>query len=345
MILLIKILLLLLVSIGIFDSSFLLYINIFLSGDCTSFGILGGSCEDVTQSEWGNLLGIPISLFGFVAYSSLFLLILRSFYVAQFGTIILFITGIGTGISIFLVYLQAFVIEKWCPLCLISASTFSTLFLLSGLLFILARKTVSSPKELLPSKMTFLKTSQLFLTILGVSLIFYLWMDLNKTKKSFLTQNLKTDIECIGLASGEPFASLNRRLVGTETLDPFFLTMDSPVCNQINKQRVEVLTYLLALETFTNNPVQQTKTYPITSKLLDGEGLLDMVASLATPDSQPLEKQNKLDLTPTNHLFSKENFRRYTEKKGQLNTKEQEDFLLEVEKMQTKNKYRVNVEF
>jgi uncharacterized membrane protein len=87
-------------------------------------------CETVLTSSYAELAGVPIAAFGAAAYFAAFSLAI----LAAFGnraTWMLF--GIQSflmaTVSVYLVYVQAFVIGAFCQFCLISAATSVGLFL------------------------------------------------------------------------------------------------------------------------------------------------------------------------------------------------------------------------
>ncbi len=97
-----------------------------------------GDCNTVQQSEYANLFGIlPIGVMGLAGYVT----ILASWLVARFvkngladwAAIALFgMTAFGTLFSIYLTFLEPFVIGATCAWCLTSAILMTTLMLLSA---------------------------------------------------------------------------------------------------------------------------------------------------------------------------------------------------------------------
>ncbi len=124
---------------GIFDTSYLLYITLFNNGECD---VLGTSCSEVLTSEYSRLLTIPLYLWGLIYYLTIFIL---GFKVKLFD--LRYIIGIailsfsGMLFSWYLFYLQSEVIEAWCPLCLVSFGLSNILFV-----FLLAMHFIF-PKE------------------------------------------------------------------------------------------------------------------------------------------------------------------------------------------------------
>jgi len=96
-----------------------------------------GDCNTVQQSEYARLFGIlPIGvlgLFGYVAIVIAWLLARHAReYLAALATLALFVmTAFGTAFSIYLTFLEPFVIGATCAWCLTSSVLMTTLMLLS----------------------------------------------------------------------------------------------------------------------------------------------------------------------------------------------------------------------
>lgn len=89
-------------------------------------------CEQVLTSQYAEIAGIPTAAFGAAAYFLAFCLAL----LAAFGNRKLwFFYGLLTLVmflfTVWLVYLQAFVIEAFCQFCLLSALTTTGLFIIA----------------------------------------------------------------------------------------------------------------------------------------------------------------------------------------------------------------------
>lgn len=124
---------LILASIGLIDA---LYLTIIKLTNHSPFCVQGlGSCGAVTSSKYSEIYGIPISLFGMLAYLSIILTVIfigRINILKEYGKYLLFgITLLGFLFSIYLTYLQAGVIHAFCPYCLLSALIMTSLFVLS----------------------------------------------------------------------------------------------------------------------------------------------------------------------------------------------------------------------
>jgi uncharacterized membrane protein len=87
-------------------------------------------CETVLTSSYAELFGIPIAAFGAAAYFAAFsLAILAAFGNRMTWTLFGVQSFLMAAVSLYLVYVQAFVIGAFCQFCLISAATSVGLFL------------------------------------------------------------------------------------------------------------------------------------------------------------------------------------------------------------------------
>jgi uncharacterized membrane protein len=92
-------------------------------------------CEQVTTSSYSLILGIPVALLGAIYYLVVFAISLR--YVekkqAKLLQVLHLITGVGLIMSLWFIYVQAFIIKAWCLYCLGSAVSSTLLFILGYL--------------------------------------------------------------------------------------------------------------------------------------------------------------------------------------------------------------------
>ena len=83
-------------------------------------------CEQVLTSSYAEMFGIPTAMFGALAYFAAFSLALLTFYGhAKLWNLFGLLTAVMMVFTVWLVYLQAYVIQAFCQFCLLSAlSTF-----------------------------------------------------------------------------------------------------------------------------------------------------------------------------------------------------------------------------
>ena len=94
-------------------------------------------CDVVLKSEYSQLFGVPLAIFGIIFYSCVFVIInLVDIYQKDKFVKLLYVIGIvGFIASIIFLYLQLFVIEALCFYCLVSLGSSTIIFILSILLY------------------------------------------------------------------------------------------------------------------------------------------------------------------------------------------------------------------
>ena len=115
--------------------------GVLASLSCNTQGFFGcNGCEKVLSSDWGSLLGQPLSLFGFLAYAAMLLMAVLPLVLqgearqnlaqpSWWGMALL-----GTGMTVFsavLIGVMAFAIRDCCPFCILSALLSTALLVLS----------------------------------------------------------------------------------------------------------------------------------------------------------------------------------------------------------------------
>ncbi len=100
------------------------------TGEKVPCSIIEG-CEQVLTSQYAEIFGVPLAIFGAFAYFTAFSLAI----LAAFGNRLMWMlfgvqVVLMTIFTAWLIYLQGFVIEAFCQFCLISAGITLTLFIL-----------------------------------------------------------------------------------------------------------------------------------------------------------------------------------------------------------------------
>ena len=80
-------------------------------------------CNEVLNSKWAKLLGIPLSFGGMLVYGTIMILSLSHTSSINILTrkIILLSIFIGMSVSVYLTYIEIFVIKALCQYCITSA--------------------------------------------------------------------------------------------------------------------------------------------------------------------------------------------------------------------------------
>jgi len=83
---------------------------------------LTGSCEQVLNSAYATIAGIPLAALGALAYFTVFsLATLAAFGYESARSILLYVVALMLAFTIWLFILQAFVLHAFCQFCLLSA--------------------------------------------------------------------------------------------------------------------------------------------------------------------------------------------------------------------------------
>ncbi len=119
--------------IGLVDSAYLTWVKLANQEAKCDFGI--GDCYTVNTSRYSEFYGIPIALFGVLAYLAIFLLLVferRHPILQEYAPLAVFgLSLVGTLYSAYLSYIEAAVLRAWCPYCVLSAIAITLIFLLS----------------------------------------------------------------------------------------------------------------------------------------------------------------------------------------------------------------------
>ena len=94
-----------------------------------------GECSTVNSSRYSEINGIPVSLLGLLAYLAiigLHALETRSHFFEQNGNLLVFgLSLIGVLFSVYLTYVELYIIHAVCPFCVASAILIAVIFILA----------------------------------------------------------------------------------------------------------------------------------------------------------------------------------------------------------------------
>ncbi len=85
-----------------------------------------GGCEKVQASRWSEFLGIPVAAWGVAAYLGLFIVAIAGVQGRWAESpaptrLLAMLSGIGVAFTVYLTYLELFVIHAVCRWCVVSA--------------------------------------------------------------------------------------------------------------------------------------------------------------------------------------------------------------------------------
>ena len=127
---------LLLIAVGIIVSGYISYTTLTKTAIQCVQGA-GFNCEVVQSSVYSKLAGIPVAYLGLATYlflGALLLLENRIEFLQNNGVMIVFgITLFAFLYSMWLVYVQAALLEAFCPWCLTHEAVMTLLFIVSGM--------------------------------------------------------------------------------------------------------------------------------------------------------------------------------------------------------------------
>jgi len=114
------------------------YLTLYKVGALGELSCTIGSCTTVQSSKWATFLGLPVAAWGVGFYLSVFAVTIVGLQdrFADSKPIALFLvaaSGVGTAFSLWLTYLEAFVIRAWCQWCVVSALIVVGIFIASVL--------------------------------------------------------------------------------------------------------------------------------------------------------------------------------------------------------------------
>ena len=95
-----------------------------------------GGCEIVQTSQWATFLGLPVAFYGVIGYLAVLvvaLAALRPAALAQtsWSTLLALLATIGFGFTLYLTYLELFVIHAICRWCIGSAVIITLIWVVS----------------------------------------------------------------------------------------------------------------------------------------------------------------------------------------------------------------------
>lgn len=136
-----------LTAFGLLDSIYMTaykYIYELTSSNAMCLG--SGDCSTVNASSYSEIYGIPVALVGVGGYLAILALLLlerqaNPFWKQNLPLAVFGLSVGGFGFTLYLVYVEAFILKAWCPFCVASQVTMTILFFLT--IIRLARQTAN----------------------------------------------------------------------------------------------------------------------------------------------------------------------------------------------------------
>jgi uncharacterized membrane protein len=142
-----RVVILILSFLGMTVSLYLAYL--YFSESESLFCLVGSGCDTVKQSPYSQILGIPVSLLGVIGYSLIFIFSLFSISYRARWILLYFLSLAGVTFSLYLSYIELFVIKAVCAYCLSS-----TVIIVLILIMLLITKPKLSPNVSLAKLLT-----------------------------------------------------------------------------------------------------------------------------------------------------------------------------------------------
>lgn len=115
--------------VGFIDASYLTASH-YLNRDLPC--ILTKGCDVVTKSQYAEIADIPVAVFGMLNYLILFVAVLRYREAGSSKAlrVALLFSSAAFLFSLWLIYVQAFLLSAYCFYCMVSASSATVIFIL-----------------------------------------------------------------------------------------------------------------------------------------------------------------------------------------------------------------------
>ena len=112
------------------------YLSLYKLGYIGTLACSVGSCETVQLSKWATLFGMPVAVWGVVFYVAVLAVSLAGLSAPladsrRMSQLLVVMTGFGVLVSVWLTWLELFVIHAICTYCVISAILVTILFVIS----------------------------------------------------------------------------------------------------------------------------------------------------------------------------------------------------------------------
>jgi len=116
------------------------YLYLYKIGRIGTLACGTGGCETVQQSPWSRFAGVEVSLIGMLGYAGLLIVSLAALQPALLerrwpGAALLVLAAAGVAFTVYLTYLELFVIHAICRWCVGSAAIIVSIFIVALLEF------------------------------------------------------------------------------------------------------------------------------------------------------------------------------------------------------------------
>jgi len=120
-------------AIGLLDSTYLAYVKLANTEIYCTPGL--GNCDVVNASQWSTLWGIPLGVYGVAGFGAILLISLfgnRWKMLTDNSNMVIFAISLGGFLfSLYLTYIELFVLRAICQWCILSALMMTVIFIVS----------------------------------------------------------------------------------------------------------------------------------------------------------------------------------------------------------------------
>lgn len=92
------------------------------------------NCDIVNRSEYASIMGIPVAGIGVAGYGLLFALSAFQRQCPETPARLAIAAGVGLAFALYLTYIEGYVLQTWCILCLSSLGLIASITLAAALL-------------------------------------------------------------------------------------------------------------------------------------------------------------------------------------------------------------------
>lgn len=93
------------------------------------------NCDVVNKGQYSEIAGIPVAIFGMIGYAVLIIGAVLAMKRKNLWEYVMMAAGLGLAFALYLTYLEAFVIEAYCLVCLASQLLILVAFIISVIQF------------------------------------------------------------------------------------------------------------------------------------------------------------------------------------------------------------------
>jgi len=124
------------VALAVLGALVSIYMTIYKLTSNNAMCLGSGDCSTVNASKYSSVYGIPVAFIGVLGYLAILALLLLETRAGKFfknnSSLIVFGLAVtGFAFTLYLVYLEIFVIKALCPFCIASQITMTILFVLT----------------------------------------------------------------------------------------------------------------------------------------------------------------------------------------------------------------------